>query len=434
MCEFHERYTVSRLVGAPPGYVGYDEGGQLTEKVRRKPFSVVLFDEIEKAHPDVFNTLLQILEDGRLTDGQGRIVDFKNTVIILTTNLGTRDIAKARRPRLPGRQRHRSNYERMKHKVNDELKQHFRPEFLNRIDDIVVFHQLTEDEIVEIVDLMSPGSRPSCATRTWALELTADAKKLLAQEGLRPGAGRPAAAPDHPARDRGPLSEKILFGELTAGQIVVVDVDDGEGERAEVHLPRRGQADRPARHPAGGPLGRRGDHVARHHDGTEVDLSGVWPQIPLYTAVSDAVGEDGHARRRRSRHSGRSPSGTTSASTRPGSTGKLVEELFEALVQPTLQAPTFVVDYPLDTSPLTRAHRSAAGPGREVGPLHRRHRAGDRLLRAGRPGGAARAVHRAGGARRGRRSRRRWRWTRTSSRRSNTGCRRPAAWGWAWTG
>ena len=107
MCEFHDRYTVSRLVGAPPGYVGYDEGGQLTEKVRRKPFSVVLFDEIEKAHPDVFNTLLQVLEDGRLTDGQGRIVDFKNTVLILTTNLGTRDISKAVGARLPGRQRHR---------------------------------------------------------------------------------------------------------------------------------------------------------------------------------------------------------------------------------------------------------------------------------------------------------------------------------------
>src|SRR5512139_1027218 len=152
MSEFHDRYTVSRLVGAPPGYVGYDEGGQLTEKVRRRPFSVVLFDEIEKAHPDVFNTLLQILEDGRLTDGQGRIVDFKNTVIILTTNLGTRDAQRdlGFRAGLADE----SGYERMKRRVNDELKQHFRPEFLNRIDDIVVFHQLTQDEIVTIVDLM----------------------------------------------------------------------------------------------------------------------------------------------------------------------------------------------------------------------------------------------------------------------------------------
>ncbi|WP_285551598.1 ATP-dependent Clp protease ATP-binding subunit, partial [Actinoplanes regularis] len=133
MSEFHDRYTVSRLVGAPPGYVGYDEGGQLTEKVRRKPFSVVLFDEIEKAHPDVFNTLLQILEDGRLTDGQGRIVDFKNTVIILTTNLGTRDVAKAVSLGFQASEDTESNYDRMKVKVNDELKQHFRPEFLNRI-------------------------------------------------------------------------------------------------------------------------------------------------------------------------------------------------------------------------------------------------------------------------------------------------------------
>src|SRR5262249_10651551 len=154
MSEFHDRYTVSRLVGAPPGYVGYDEGGQLTERVRRKPFSVVLFDEVEKAHPDVFNTLLQILEDGRLTDGQGRIVDFENTVITLTTTLGTRDIAKPVSLGFQATQDATTNYDRMKQRVNDELKQHFRPEFLNRIDDTIVFHQLTEDEIVQIVDIM----------------------------------------------------------------------------------------------------------------------------------------------------------------------------------------------------------------------------------------------------------------------------------------
>src|SRR5947208_8507553 len=138
MSEFHDRYTVSRLVGAPPGYVGYDEGGQLTEKVRRKPFSVVLFDEVEKAHPDVFNTLLQVLEAGRLTDGQGRIVDFKNTVLIMTTNLGTRDVSKAVSLGFQAGNDAASSYKRMKQKVQDELKQHFRPEFLNRIDDIVV--------------------------------------------------------------------------------------------------------------------------------------------------------------------------------------------------------------------------------------------------------------------------------------------------------
>ena len=137
MCEFMEKHTVSRLFGSPPGYVGYEEGGQLTEKVRRKPFSVVLFDEVEKAHPDIFNSLLQILEDGRLTDAQGRVVDFKNTVIIMTTNLGTRDISKGSAHRAsPTGGDTQTGYERMKAKVNDELKQHFRPEFLNRVDDI----------------------------------------------------------------------------------------------------------------------------------------------------------------------------------------------------------------------------------------------------------------------------------------------------------
>ncbi|MGH3833951.1 MAG: ATP-dependent Clp protease ATP-binding subunit, partial [Pseudonocardiaceae bacterium] len=154
MGEFHDRYTASRLFGAPPGYVGYEEGGQLTEKVRRKPFSVVLFDEIEKAHQEVYNTLLQVLEDGRLTDGQGRTVDFKNTVIIFTTNLGTSDISKAVGLGFSANNDESSNYERMKSKVNDEVKKHFRPEFLNRIDDTIVFHQLTEDEIMTMVDLM----------------------------------------------------------------------------------------------------------------------------------------------------------------------------------------------------------------------------------------------------------------------------------------
>src|ERR671919_282213 len=154
MSEFHDRYTVSRLVGAPPGYVGYDEGGQLTEKVRRRPFSVVLFDEIEKAHPDVFNTLLQILEDGRLTDGQGRIVDFKNTVLILTTNLGTRDVGKAVSLGFQADASEGGDYDRMKEKVNEELKNHFRPEFLNRIDDTIVFPKHTQEAIVAIVDLM----------------------------------------------------------------------------------------------------------------------------------------------------------------------------------------------------------------------------------------------------------------------------------------
>ena len=142
-----EKHTVSRLFGSPPGYVGYEEGGQLTEKVRRRPFSVVLFDEIEKAHPDIFNSLLQILEDGRLTDAQGRTVDFKNTVIIMTTNLGTRDISKGVTVGFARPGESTGSYDRMKSKVDEELKQHFRPEFLNRVDDIIVFHQLEREEI-----------------------------------------------------------------------------------------------------------------------------------------------------------------------------------------------------------------------------------------------------------------------------------------------
>ncbi len=225
MSEFHDRYTVSRLVGAPPGYVGYDEGGQLTEKVRRKPFSVVLFDEIEKAHPDVFNTLLQILEDGRLTDGQGRIVDFKNTVIILTTNLGTRDVAKAVNLGFQASEDVESNYDRMKQKVNDELKQHFRPEFLNRIDDTIVFHQLQETEIRSIVDIFIARIEGQLRNKDMGLELTDNAKKYLAKKGYDPVLGaRPLRRTIQ--RDlEDTLSEQILFNELRPGQIVVVDCE-----------------------------------------------------------------------------------------------------------------------------------------------------------------------------------------------------------------
>lgn len=184
MGEFHDRFTASRLFGAPPpGYVGYEEGGQLTEKVRRKPFSVVLFDEIEKkAHQEIYNTLLQVLEDGRLTDGQGRTVDFKNTVLIFTSNLGTSDISKA--VGLGFTQGGgENNYERMKQKVNDELKKHFRPEFLNRIDDIIVFHQLTKDEIIRMVDLMVGRVSKQLKTKDMEMELTDKAKALLAKRG-----------------------------------------------------------------------------------------------------------------------------------------------------------------------------------------------------------------------------------------------------------
>ncbi|WP_204019283.1 AAA family ATPase, partial [Micromonospora sediminimaris] len=225
MSEFHDRYTVSRLVGAPPGYVGYDEGGQLTEKVRRRPFSVVLFDEIEKAHPDVFNTLLQILEDGRLTDGQGRIVDFKNTVIILTTNLGTRDVAKAVSLGFQASEDSESNYDRMKQKVNDELKQHFRPEFLNRIDDTIVFHQLRENEILSIVDIMISRIETQLRNKDMGLELTDNAKKYLAKKGFDPVLGARPLRRTIQRDIEDNLSERILFNELTPGQIVVVDCE-----------------------------------------------------------------------------------------------------------------------------------------------------------------------------------------------------------------
>jgi ATP-dependent Clp protease ATP-binding subunit ClpC len=230
MSEFMEKHTVSRLVGSPPGYVGYDEGGQLTEKVRRKPFSVVLFDEVEKAHPDVFNTLLQILEDGRLTDSQGRIVDFKNTVLIMTSNLGTRDIGKGFNLGFQKDNDKIGAYERMKTKVQEELKQHFRPEFLNRIDDIVVFHQLSQDEIITIVDLMLARVDAQLKNKDMGLEVTTPAKLLLATKGYDPVLGARPLRRTIQREIEDSLSEQILFGTLAAGQIVVVDVE-GEGDQ-----------------------------------------------------------------------------------------------------------------------------------------------------------------------------------------------------------
>ena len=227
MSEFGEKHTVSRLFGAPPGFVGFEEGGQLTEKVRRKPFSVVLFDEIEKAHPDIFNSLLQILEEGRLTDGQGRIVDFKNTVIIMTTNLGARDIAGG--PvgfQIEGN--NATSYERMKGKVNEELKRHFKPEFLNRVDDIIVFPQLSKDELVQIVDLFTKRLGERLLDRDMTIELSQAAKERLIEIGFDPALGaRPLRrAMQHEIEDR--LSEKILHGELDSGDHVKVDAKDGE--------------------------------------------------------------------------------------------------------------------------------------------------------------------------------------------------------------
>jgi ATP-dependent Clp protease ATP-binding subunit ClpC len=231
MSEYSERHTASRLFGAPPGYVGYDEGGQLTEKVRRRPFSVVLFDEIEKAHPDIFNSLLQVLEDGRLTDAQGRTVDFKNTVIIMTTNLGTRDISKSLGLGFANSDDDLTNYERMKGKVSDELKSHFRPEFLNRIDDIIVFHQLTKPQIIQIVDLMLKNLDDRLHAKDMGIELTPAAKDLLAERGYDPLLGARPLRRTIQREIEDALSERILFGELKAGEIIVVDVE-GEGAEA----------------------------------------------------------------------------------------------------------------------------------------------------------------------------------------------------------
>ena len=226
MSEYSEKHTASRLFGAPPGYVGYDEGGQLTEKVRRRPFSVVLFDEVEKAHPDIFNSLLQVLEDGRLTDSQGRVVDFKNTIIIMTTNLGTRDISKSLSLGFANVADAQGSYERMKAKVGDELKTHFRPEFLNRIDDIVVFHQLTEAEIVQIVDLMIAQLDERLRAKDMGIELTTGAKSLLAKRGYDPVLGARPLRRTIQRELEDVLSEKMLFGDLKAGEIVLVDVSD----------------------------------------------------------------------------------------------------------------------------------------------------------------------------------------------------------------
>ena len=236
MGEFHDRFTASRLFGAPPGYVGYEEGGQLTEKVRRKPFSVVLFDEIEKAHKEIYNTLLQVLEDGRLTDSQGRVVDFKNTVLIFTSNLGTSDISKAVGMGFSGvgEADEDGKYERMKDKVHDELKKHFRPEFLNRIDEIVVFKQLSQAEIVQMVDLMLTRVSDQLGEKRITMEISDCAKNLLAKRGFDPVLGARPLRRTIQREIEDQLSEKILYGEVGLGETVFIDVEGWDGESKDV--------------------------------------------------------------------------------------------------------------------------------------------------------------------------------------------------------
>ncbi|MEY3680213.1 MAG: hypothetical protein RL547_825 [Actinomycetota bacterium] len=234
MSEYMEKHTVSRLVGSPPGYVGYDEGGQLTEAVRRKPFSVVLFDEIEKAHPDVFNTLLQILEEGRLTDSQGRSVDFRNTIIIMTSNLGTQDLRKANVGFTKADEA--MSYARMRDKVMDSLKNHFRPEFLNRIDEVIVFHELAKSEVMQMVDLMLKRLTTQLEAQGLGIELTQSAKEFLSERGYDPQLG---ARPLRRAIQRlieDALSEKILYKQFRAGEIIVVDTEDDPDRPGELRL------------------------------------------------------------------------------------------------------------------------------------------------------------------------------------------------------
>ncbi|MER3419644.1 MAG: ATP-dependent chaperone ClpB, partial [Chloroflexota bacterium] len=218
MSEYQERHTVSRLVGAPPGYVGYEEGGQLTEAVRRKPYSVVLFDEIEKAHPDVFKTLLQVLDDGRLTDAQGRTVDFKNTVIIMTSNIGSHYV----------QQYAGTDEERAKALVLEALRQHFPPEFLNRVDEIIVFHQLTREHLRQIVDIQLRGLAKRLAERKMTVEFTAAAKDLLIEEGYDPVYGARPLKRTIQRRVLDPLALKVLEGEFKEGDHIVVDARGGQ--------------------------------------------------------------------------------------------------------------------------------------------------------------------------------------------------------------
>ncbi|MBO6020643.1 MAG: ATP-dependent Clp protease ATP-binding subunit [Aeriscardovia sp.] len=227
MSEFSEKYAVSRLFGAPPGYVGYEEGGELTEKVRKKPFSVILFDEIEKAHPDVFNTMLQILDDGHLTDGQGRKVDFKNTIIIMTTNIGTKDISQNQTTGFTVSDNFEANYKNMKSRVEADLKQNFRPEFLNRLDDIIVFQQLTLPQIREIVDIQLAQLEERLFENSLSAQFTPEAKELLSKKGFDPllGARPLRRVIQNDIEDR--IAEGILKGEFSAGQVIKVG-SDGE--------------------------------------------------------------------------------------------------------------------------------------------------------------------------------------------------------------
>ena len=252
MSEFMEKHSVSRLVGSPPGYIGYDEGGQLTEAVRRKPYSVLLLDEIEKAHPDVFNILLQILEEGKLTDAQGRKVDFRNTIVIMTSNIGAASISKNQSLGFSIGDDSGLSYDDMKERVMSELKKVFRPELLNRIDEVIVFHKLTKEEIKVIVDLLMKRLRDQMGVHAADISLTEEAKELLVEKGYDPTMG---ARPLRRAIQRyieDPLADFVLGREITAGSTILVDkkrdsddeveIDDHPGRSARGHGQGHGSA------------------------------------------------------------------------------------------------------------------------------------------------------------------------------------------------
>jgi ATP-dependent Clp protease ATP-binding subunit ClpB len=238
MSEYQEKHTVSRLLGAPPGYVGFEEGGQLTEAVRRRPYCVILFDEIEKAHHDVFNVLLQILDDGRLTDGQGRTVDFKNTIVIMTSNIGSHRILEYRGD-FAG-----ANYERMKETVLEEMRRHFRPEFLNRVDEIIVFHALTEENLKQIVEIQLARLRARLAERHVRLELTEEARTHLVRTGYDPSYGARPLKRAIQKEIESPLARLLLQGTVRDGQTVLVDYDPARGELT--FTPRTAEVEEPA--------------------------------------------------------------------------------------------------------------------------------------------------------------------------------------------
>jgi len=236
MSEFQERHTVSRLVGAPPGYVGYEEAGQLTEAVRRRPYSVVLFDEIEKAHPDVFNILLQLLDDGRLTDAQGRTVNFQNAVIIMTSNVGSQHLVSTKQFGFTSRDG--VDFRETERRALDALERSFRPEFLNRIDEIIVFEPLTKEDVLRIVDIMLRRLNKHLESQKVSVEVTQAAKEFLAETGYDPKFGARPLARAIRRYIENPLSSRIIGGEFNPGDTIVVDrAEDGRGElvfKAEV--------------------------------------------------------------------------------------------------------------------------------------------------------------------------------------------------------